>query len=107
MRKLLLLSLLLAAAAFSAPASADSALGPIETIVVIYAENRSFDNLYGYFPGANGLQNVAPEMALQRDRDGSLLKELPAVWGGLTAKGVEPAISEDRTRHLPNQPFAI
>lgn len=107
MRKLLLLSLLLAAAAFPVRALADPALGQIETIVVIYAENRSFDNLYGYFPGANGLQNVAPEMALQRDRDGSLLKELPAVWGGVTAKGVEPAIGEDRTRHLPNRPFAI
>ena len=27
----------------------------LDTIVVIYAENRSFDNLYGGFPGANGL----------------------------------------------------
>src|SRR5713226_8045076 len=30
-------------------------LGDIDTIVVLYAENRSFDNLYGSFPGANGL----------------------------------------------------
>jgi len=30
----------------------------IETVVVIYAENRSFDNLYGFFPGANGLLHV-------------------------------------------------
>jgi len=29
-------------------------LGKIRTIVVIYAENRSFDHLYGFFPGANG-----------------------------------------------------
>ena len=27
----------------------------IQTVVVIFGENRSFDNLYGYFPGANGL----------------------------------------------------
>ena len=27
----------------------------IATIVVIYAENRSFDNLFNSFPGANGL----------------------------------------------------
>ena len=27
----------------------------LDHIVVIYAENRSFDNLYGLFPGANGI----------------------------------------------------
>ena len=31
----------------------------IDTVVVIYAENRSFDNLYGNFPGANGLANAS------------------------------------------------
>jgi len=41
------------AAAQDAPKGLDT----IETVVVIYAENRSFDNLYGSFPGANGLQN--------------------------------------------------
>ena len=35
----------------------------IEHIVVIYAENRSFDNLYGGFPGANGLANVSAAFA--------------------------------------------
>src|SRR5262249_45770630 len=79
----------------------------IETLVVIYAENRSFDNLYGMFPGADGLQNVRPEMSAQRDRDGSVLPELPPAWRGLTAKGVTPEIPEERTRHLPNRPFAI
>ncbi|MGE5269414.1 MAG: acid phosphatase, partial [Thiohalocapsa sp.] len=106
-RKALLALLALAAAAFAGTAAADPALDQIETVVVIYAENRSFDNLYGYFPGANGLQNVAPEMALQRDRDGSLLKELPAVWGGLTAQGVSPPVREEETLHLANRPFAI
>jgi acid phosphatase len=86
---------------------ANNPLAGIETLVVIYAENRSFDNLYGSFPGANGLQNVTPESALQRDRDGTVLKELPPVWGGLTAKGVTPVISEAQTAHLPNKPFAI
>jgi phospholipase C len=32
----------------------------VQTIVVIYAENRSFDNLYGSFPGADGLANAPP-----------------------------------------------
>jgi acid phosphatase len=79
----------------------------IETVVVIYAENRAFDNLYGFFPGANGLQNVKPEDALQRDRDGSVLSELPPAWDGLTAKGVTPPVTQAQTEHLPNKAFAI
>jgi phospholipase C len=79
----------------------------IQTVVVIYAENRSFDNLYGLFPGANGLNNVKEQDALQRDRDGSVLKELPAIWNGLTAKGVTPPVTQAMTEHLPNKPFAI
>jgi len=80
-------------------------LSKIRNIVVIYAENRSFDTLYGSFPGANGLQHVKP--AKQVDRDGSRLAELPPIWGGLTAPGVTPAIIEAQTAHLPNLPFAI
>src|SRR5581483_3287192 len=72
-----------------------------------YAENRSFDNLYGSFPGANGLQNVKPEDAVQRDRDGSALSELPPAWDGLTAKGVTPAVTQAQTEHMPNKPFGI
>ncbi len=91
-----------------AAAQAPRGLDNIETVVVIYAENRSFDNLYGHFPGANGLQNVTPEMALQRDRDGSVLPHLPAVWKGLT-EGVTPPVTEQQTAgaKLPNKPFAI
>jgi phospholipase C len=87
--------------------NARAGLDKIQTVVVIYAENRSFDNLYGSFPGANGLQNVKPEQAIQLDRDGTPLKELPPVWGGLTAKGITPVVTEAQTEHLPNKPFAI
>ena len=79
----------------------------IENIVVIYAENRSFDNLYGFFPGANGLSGLTAEEYTQRDRDGAVLTELPPIWGGLTAKGIEPAVTEAQTKHLTNAPFAI
>jgi phospholipase C len=99
---------LLAAAAAAFPSAANAAgIESIETIVVIYAENRSFDNLYGSFPGANGLPGLRPEAYTQRDRDGSVLKELPPIWGGLTAKGVEPAVTQAQTEHLANAPFAI
>src|SRR5207302_537046 len=79
----------------------------VQSIVVIYAENRSFDNLYGDFPGANGLRKLKPRQYIQLDRDGTALKELPPVWTGLTAAGVTPPVTEAETAHLPNMPFAI
>jgi phospholipase C len=82
-------------------------LDAIQTIVVIYAENRSFDNLYSNFPGANGLQSVTGAPATQIDRDGQPFKELPPVWDGLTAKGITPVITQTQTEHLPNAPFRI
>jgi phospholipase C len=88
--------------------AADQAdLSKIQTVVVIYAENRAFDNLYGHFPGANGLDQASQESMQQRDRDGSVLKELPPVWGGLTAKGVSPPVTQAMTEHLPNGPFTV
>ena len=101
--------LALLATGWVAPALQARAQGvnAIDTVVVIYAENRSFDNLYGSFPGANGLQNVTPENSTQVDRDGTVLKELPPVWDGLTAKGVTPPVTQAQTEHLPNKPFAI
>jgi acid phosphatase len=101
--------LALLAAGWSAPALQVRAQGvnAIDTVVVIYAENRSFDNLYGSFPGANGLQNVTPENSTQVDRDGTVFKELPPVWDGLTAKGVTPPVTQAQSEHLPNKPFAI
>ena len=55
-------------------------LNRIEHIVVIYAENRSFDNLYGLFQGANGINNAAPSTWTQTDRNGAPLATLPPVW---------------------------
>jgi acid phosphatase len=117
MRGSILFSAAFLAGTYGASASAaDLAVTPVKTaaglekiqnIVVIYAENRSFDNLYGFFPGANGLRHISRVKYAQRDRDGSVLKELPPVWGGLTAKGVTPAITEAQTQHLANAPFAL
>jgi phospholipase C len=82
-------------------------LKQIENVVVIYAENRSFDNLFGRFPGANGLQNASSTAQNQLDRNGVPLKELPPVWDGLTAKGVTPPVTQAETEHLPNRPFFV
>ena len=86
----------------------------VMNLVVIYAENRSFDNLYGRFPGAHGLGEVldaygAPKSTyvLQKDRDGSVLQRLPQTWGGVTAAGVLPVVTQAQSGGLHNQPFPI
>jgi acid phosphatase len=82
------------------PAGQRAGLDRIEHVVVIYAENRSFDNLYGLFPGANGITNATPAQYTQVDRDGEPLPHLPPVWKG---KDADPAFPRD----LPNRPFRI
>jgi acid phosphatase len=88
----------------------------VKNVVVIYAENRSFDNLYGNFPGANGLSTVVnadgtPTSAYipQKDRDGTtVLATLPQTWGGgVTAPGSSVTITPAQSANLPNAPFAI
>jgi phospholipase C len=78
----------LAAFAAGGPAVAGGRddLREIQTVVVIYAENRSFDNLFGKFPGANGLARASATSITQLDRDGTVLAGLPAVWGGTNFK---------------------
>jgi len=80
--------------------SARGGLSGVEHILVIYAENRSFDNLYGLFPGANGIANATPAQFTQVDRDGTVLATLPPVWNG-------KAPSPDFPTDLPNRPFRI
>ncbi len=91
----------------AAQMAATPSLDEIQNVVVIFAENRSFDNLYGSFPGADGLTNATPASMTQVDRDGTALNELPPIWEGLTAKGVRPPVTEAQTEHLPNAPFAV
>jgi acid phosphatase len=91
----------------AAAAPAQRGIKRIENIVVIYAENRSFDVLYGLFPGAHGLNQASARQFPQVDRNENVFKELPPIWQGLTAAGVTPPTTEAQTAHLPNQPFAI
>ena len=86
----------------------------IKNVVVIYAENRSFDNLFGRFPNANGISAVlingrpATAYVKQKDRDGStVLPVLPPTWGNVTQNGVTPVVTQAQSAGLPNQPFAI
>jgi acid phosphatase len=86
----------------------------VKNIVVIYAENRSFDNMFGNFPGAHGLNGVVdrsgvplPAYHPQRDRDGNVLSVLPPTWGGVTAPGTTPVVTQAQSANLPNAPFSI
>jgi acid phosphatase len=83
--------------------------------VIIYAENRSFDGLFGNFPGAHGLSEVlnangTPTSAYvpQKDRDGTtVLPKLPMTWGGATAAGNPAMVTQAQTDNLANAPFEI
>jgi phospholipase C len=50
-------------------------------IVVIYMENHSFDNLYGEFPGAEGLSTATPGEITQVDSNGHAYAWLPPIAG--------------------------
>jgi len=97
---------LLAALAILLPTTArtePAGLNRIEHIVVIYLENRSFDSLFGLFPGANGLAD-AQNAPSQIDEHGHPYKILPKV---MDAKH-KPAILDQRfPTDLPNSPFDI
>lgn len=87
----------------------------VKNIIVIYAENRSFNNLFANFPGVEKpLSALKAEEYQQRDRDGKLLDTLPPIWKGLVPKAhvvdhQEYYIPEaaDFTRQLPNAPFVL
>ncbi len=82
-------------------------LNSIQHIVVIYAENRSFDNLYGQFPGADGIANATPAQYEQRDRNGELLTFLPPVWQSPASRSAAPLADTRFPAQLANRPFAI
>lgn len=86
----------------------------IKTVVVIYAENRSFNNLFGNFPGVEKpLSSLEAADYEQRDRDGSLLGKLPPAWGGVlqvgpqSVDGVTYPAGVQFQENLPNAPFAL
>ncbi len=68
----------------------------INHVIVIYQENWSFDSLYGYFPGANGLQNVGT--VTQVDKTGKKYSVLPQPLNAGKADPRFPA-------NLPVAPF--
>ena len=101
MKSLIVAAVALVVAACATPPVDRAALERIDTIVVIYAENHSFDNLYGMFPGAEGVANATALQTTQLDHDGTPLPSLAPVWGG--DGKADPRFSFT----LPNKPFRI
>ncbi|MEX5508438.1 acid phosphatase [Pseudomonas paralactis] len=97
------------------PQELDKALREqVKTVVVIYAENRSFNNLFADFPGVEQpLSALTAKDFQQRDRDGSVLASLPPTWGGVlqvgpqTVDGVTYPAGVQFQENLPNAPFAL
>lgn len=97
------------------PQELDKALhDQVKTVVVIYAENRSFNNLFADFPGVEKpLSALSAADTQQRDRDGSVLTTLPPAWGGVlqvgpqTVDGVTYPSEVQFQENLPNAPFAL
>jgi len=77
-------------------------LQKIDHIIVIYLENRSFDHLYGLFPGADGLAN-ATAAAPQVDKDGKPYATLPA----FPSRPFDAAKPSLELPPLPNRPFDL
>lgn len=74
--------------------SAPRGLRDLQHLVVIYLENHSFDNLYGSYPGAEGL-----------DADSAQIPQLDSTTGMVfdTLPQMDPNVPTD----LPNVPFDI
>jgi phospholipase C len=83
--------------------AAPAGLSKIEHILVVYLENRSFDNLYGLFPGANGLSQ-ADGTAQQVDKDGKPYATLPPA---IDTTRKPPAADPRFPADLANKPFEI
>ena len=85
----------------------------VKNVVVIYLENRSFNNLFADFPGlASPLSALKPADYLQRDFDGSVLPTLPKIWGGMVPTpqdigGKRYEVKEEHIVNLPNAPFKL
>ncbi|TFW43311.1 acid phosphatase [Pseudomonas fluorescens] len=86
----------------------------VKTVVVIYAENRSFNNLFADFPGVEKpLSALKANDYQQRDRNGSVLSTLPPSWGGVlqvgpqTVDGVTYPSEVQFQDNLPNAPYAL
>ena len=74
--------------------TAKPALSQLGHVIVVYLENHSFDNLYGSYPGAEGLSSPAAH-----------IPQIDAATG--LPYATLPQIDPNLPTNLPNQPFDI
>ncbi len=74
-------------------------INSVQNIVVIYMENHSFDNEYGFFPGANGIAN-AGAAATQLDSNGVAYTTLNQIAGSPFPLTI-PNGPFDMTKYVP------
>jgi phospholipase C len=88
----------------AAPVAADPKLERIGQIVVIYLENRSFDHLFGLFPGANGVANAIAQQqgTVQVDAQGKPYATLPPPVADKSGKP-DPRFKQA----IPNGPYRL
>jgi len=79
----------------AAPVAPAGTFSGINHVVVLYLENRSFDNLYGEFDGADGIVGLSPDKYRQVDLTGTPYTVLPQ------------APDSHLPADLPNAPFSI
>ncbi|MCU1367806.1 MAG: acid phosphatase [Ilumatobacteraceae bacterium] len=111
----------LAAAAGTVPATAiagtveagpATGLNAVQHIVVIYEENHSFDNLFGSWPGVNGLSSADAAHTVQVGVNGRPLACLPQNDANLStpplaAKCTDSSTTPSTTSAFVNAPFTI
>jgi phospholipase C len=74
----------------------------VNHLVIIYLENHSFDNLYGQFPGANGLSNATAANTIQVDATGTPYIFLPPVPGASAFPANLPNTYFDIDQYIPS-----
>ena len=82
----------------SQTATTQNPFGKINHLIVLYQENWSFDSLYGYFPGADGIKNASSTALQQVNKDGKPYTTLPQPLNNKKPDDRFPA-------NLPVQPF--
>ena len=86
-----------------APVPTATGLNKINHFVIVYLENHSFDNLYGSYPGAEGIASAQDQM-LQIDSTGRVYATLPPVMDTSVSP---PTVDPRFPGNLANAPFDI
>src|SRR5436309_618975 len=91
--------------------SAARALGGVSMVSSSKTMNRGFDNLYGLFPGAEGLQNlesIAPQVDDHANPYETLPRALDSRLRAADTKEGDPHPIDPRIPgNLPNRPFRL